>query len=194
MKLKSKKIIVLILFLIVLFLIPIFLLATKAILSIPKMDDASIAEANKKESERVFAEKEKFAQEHKNEAGTSIDIPQVVSSTEDDDTIIKEEARKVNEKFTKTINVIEKYYPTEYHDITIKLEKELEDNKDKAIDLKNTPLTETQKSLYYLIIKIIDNKELSNDELYLLKDFLINNKIEIDNDSELKEKVDKILK
>ena len=54
MKIKNKKIVALIIFLAVLLIIPLSLLVAKAILNIPIMDDASIAEANKKRRRTTF--------------------------------------------------------------------------------------------------------------------------------------------
>lgn len=55
-------------------------------------------------------------------------------------------------------------------------------------------LCENQKRLYNLVIKIIETENISDEESSLLKDFLKSHLIEINNDSELNDKVDKILK
>jgi uncharacterized protein (DUF1015 family) len=55
-------------------------------------------------------------------------------------------------------------------------------------------LYENQKRLYNLVIKIIETENISDEESSLLKDFLKSHLIEINNDSELNDKVDKILK
>jgi hypothetical protein len=197
MKIKNKKIVALIIFLAVLLVIPLSLLAAKAILNIPIMDDASIAEANKKEGDRLLSEKEKFAQEHQNKAGTSIDIPQTMSTmseNNDDEIADTEQAKETSKKLDDTANVIRKYYASEFDEITNNLENE--QNSTKVVDIKNTPLTENQKRLYNLVIKIIETEKenLSDEEISLLKDFLESHSIEIKNDSELSAKVDEILK
>ena len=55
-------------------------------------------------------------------------------------------------------------------------------------------LYENQKRLYNLVIKIIETENISDEESSLLKDFLKSHLIEINNDSELNDKVDEILK
>ncbi len=195
MKIKNKKIVALIIFLSVLLVIPLSLLVAKAILNIPVMDDASIAEANKKEEERLLSEKEKFAQEHQNKAGTSIDIPQAISTmseNNEDEIADTEQAKETLKKLDDTANVIRKYYASEFDEITKNLENE--QNSTKVVDIKNTPLTENQKRLYNLVIKIIETENISDEESSLLKDFLKSHLIEINNDSELNTKVNEILK
>lgn len=195
MKIKNKKIVALIIFLSVLLVIPLSLLVAKAILNIPVMDDASIAEANEKEEERLLSEKEKFAQEHQNKAGTSIDIPQAISTmseNNEDEIADTEQAKETLKKLDDTANVIRKYYASEFDEITKNLENE--QNSTKVVDIKNTPLTENQKRLYNLVIKIIETENISDEESSLLKDFLKSHLIEINNDSELNTKVNEILK
>ena len=157
MKIKNKKIVVLIIFLAVLLVITLSLLVAKAILNIPIMYDASIAEANKKDE---------------------------IADTE--------QAKETLKKLDDTANVIRKYYASEFDEITKNLEDE--QTSTKVVDIKNTPLTENQKRLYNLVIKIIETENISDEESSLLKDFLESHLIEINNDSELNDKVDKILK
>lgn len=191
---KNKKNVILIVFLVVLFLIPIFWMVTKAILNIPKVDDASIAEANKRESQRVFLEKEKYAKEHEN---CSNEISQTNLTEPERDPMIEEEGRKALEKTDKTIAIIEKYHESEYKEIVKDLEKDLEkereENKEKIVDLTAKPLSENERKLFDLVLSIIENENLSSEELSLLKDFLINDRTEVNKNSELKNRADKVL-
>lgn len=192
MKIKNKKIILLIIFAIVLLLIPIIYFSVKATLNIPKMDDIAIAEANKKEAERLFAEKEKFARDHKDNMNTSSNIEQS-NNSEINDFIMNDEAKKISEKHDSTMNVLKKYRLNEFERIIENLEEEFEENKSKPIDVKNSQLSKNYKEFYSLVVQIINEEILSETELNLLKDYLDSNRFEINKDNELKAKVDKIL-
>lgn len=190
---KNKKFIVLIVLLLVLFLSPICFGKTKAMLSILKVDDASIEQANKKESERLFSEKEKFEKEHNDKVRSSIKLPQSYSEKQENDaTYNQEELGQINEKLDRTANIIKKYYENNFNEIVSNIEKEREENTKKVIILNEEPLSENEKELFKLILTIIENEDLNDEEYSLLIDYLKESKSDINKDEELKTRVDRI--
>ena len=109
------------------------------------MDNIAISEANQKETERALTEKEKFAEEHKNNAGSSIENYSVsnVSDTEDDD-IIQQEAKRAEENANKIKSIIKRYYSQEYEEISKNASIEAQNTG--IVDITNSPLTENQKN------------------------------------------------
>lgn len=190
---KNKKIIALMCFLIVLLVIPIFWVATKAILNLPKMDSATIESANKEESKRLFSEKDKFAQEHTDIAGSSIEYSQSFSEKEDgDDMHIAEEKKQINEKLDATVKIIKRYYEKEFNELQNDLERELEENKHKLVDLNEKILTDSEKKLFDLVLTIIENEKLSDEEKSLLLDYLEIDRVHMNKDENLKARADKV--
>lgn len=190
---KNKKVIVLIVLLIVLFLSPIFFVKAKAILNLLNVDDASIEQANKEESERLLSEKEKFAQEHNDKVRSSIELQQSYSEKQENDAIYnQEEQDQINEKLDRTASIIKRYHENNFNEIVSNIEKEREENTNKVIILNEEPLSENEKELFKLVLTIIENEDLDDEEYSLLVDYLKDSRFQINKDEELKTRADRI--
>lgn len=190
---KNKKVIVLIVLLIVLFLSPIFFVKAKAILNLLNVDDASIEQANKEESERLLSEKEKFAQEHNDKVRSSIELQQSYSEKQENDAIYnQEEQDQINEKLDRTASIIKRYYENNFNEIVSNIEKEREENTNKVIILNEEPLSENEKELFKLVMTIIENEDLNDEECSLLVDYLKDSRFQINKDEVLKTRGDRI--
>lgn len=193
---KIKKNILLIVCLLILILaiivVPLLVNASKEYKQIPKLDDEAIAEANQKERERELAYKENFAEEHKNNSSINISSENTTNnSSYEPDEVMEEAKKQAEDKSNKQNNIIKKYYPEEYE----KISKEINDyyNNTFVIDLKNSPLLESEKELYNLVLKILENENLSDEENTLLKDYISGQMFNIEKDEGLKARADKIL-
>lgn len=190
---KNKKVIVLIVLLIVLFLSPIFFVKAKAILNLLNVDDASIEQANKEESERLLSEKEKFAQEHNDKVRSSIELQQSYSEKQENDAIYnQEEQDQINEKLDRIASIIKRYYENNFNEIVSNIEKEREENTNKVIILNEEPLSENEKELFKLVMTIIENEDLNDEECSLLVDYLKDSRFQINKDEVLKTRGDRI--
>ena len=63
-----------------------------------------------------------------------------------------------------------------------------------VVNLGETPVSQPERELYDLVLKVLEEKELSEDESLSLKDFINQQKSTIDKDSELKKRADNVLK
>lgn len=175
-------------------LLPVITLATreKKEVILPVLDEQDIEEANQKERERLHEEWEKFNAEH-----TISDTPTTYSydlnSTDrtgfEEIDKAAEEAKNVQDRRNEIIN---RYYANEYARINEKLVEESK-NGEGIVDFINSPLSLAQKEQYELIMKIIEEEELSNEESTLLKDYLRSQKSDIEKDEQLKSKLELIL-
>ena len=162
---------------------------TKEYGEIPKLDNASIEEANKKEKERELAYKAKWAEEHKNNSNIETSSKEMLNNSLDE--TIELSRQMAEEKSTRQNNIIKKYYPEEYKRVSEAINEYY--NNLLIIDLKNSPLFESEKELYDLALNILENENLSNEDETLLKDFIQGQMYNIKKDSILKSRADKIL-
>ncbi len=188
---NKKFIIMLVILALLLILIPIIVFASKESAKVPKLDDASIAEANKKEKERLLEEKAKFFAEHQNSSGTAVQNTEITYSKEKDEKI-EQAAKEVKEKSKKTTNIIKKYYPEQYEEISEKIK--IESDNAGLRSMFDTPISENEKRLYDLVLKILENETLTEEETLLLKDYIKGKMYNIEKDDGLKARANEILK
>ena len=179
---KRGKIILTII-VIALIIIPISTFATKRIIDIsPLTTDEAIEEANQREKERVLAER--------NETKDSSEIPISPEYTEEELQAIEKEKQEHDEKENKIKEIISRYYKDELDTILYNMEN---DNNNQMVDLSKNPITDNEKQLLNLVLKILEEEDLSIEDANVLKDFLRATYDTLDNDASLKARADKIL-
>ena len=82
-----------------------------------------------------------------------------------------------------------RYYPEEFN----KAVEDVENDNKGITSMKNTELLDSQKRLYNLVLKVLEEEDLSDDDANVLKDFLTETKWEISKDEELNARAEKIL-
>lgn len=184
MKNKNKKlIIVIIIILLLVIMIPI------VVFSIKKFEqpnfDINIAEENEKENQRLLEEKKEF---EKN--------PQNVKEITDSSKISKSEEieydesqQEINKKEEKIKSIMNRYYEKEFKRILEDINKE----NTGLVDIKSDSIPKAEAELYDLIMKVLEEKELTENEAEVLKDFLNIQQENIKKDNKLKVRFEKIL-
>lgn len=180
---KNKKILIsLIILILLLIIVPAIVWGTKEIVQNPVLSKTEIEEANQKERERALEEKKKFEEEHKNNSSTSSAVQYSSTNITERDEMIDQARDEVKNMVDRTGKIINTYYPEEYKEVKNKLEIEMQNS-----DLKEiySELTEGRKSKYELILKILEEKELSEEDKNILKDYIANNILDIELDEDL---------
>ena len=187
---SKKGKIILIISILILILVPIATFATIKVLKVPTMDEKAIEEANNKENERALTEKENFAKEHENKAGASLagsEVDVSEASVIGNDGIITNTKDNYSNKVTE---LLERYYSKQKID---ELTKEVENSYTVMGDWTSDPLSDAEKELYGMVFDIIENNNLSEDESTAIKEFVKAQMSNIQKDSNLKERAERII-
>ena len=185
---NRKKIIIIVLlsFIIVIALIIIALFSNGYMATIlPQINDEMIEEANKKEQENRFAEKEQFAQDHVNQAGSSTEEYNVSS----EDTQFKEEAIAQENFKNEVRNIMNRYY--EDFDATTE-QMEAENSGIQRIDIEQG-LSEASIHFYDMILTALEKEELSQEDRDTLIELIRSLKDYIEKDESLNARAEIIL-
>lgn len=198
---KKNKII---LILLVILLAVIILLSVISFISsksnstiyIPNISDEEIEEANQKATQNALEEKAKFAQEHQGKNGvvsTSIDYGDynITTYSSSDYSAIDKEKEKAEQKSENVKNIIRKYYAEDYDRITNDIKENT--NTNEVINILTSDLTESDKEYYDLVLKVVENNNLTSEELNALKDYINSQMYNIKKDSNLNTRAEKIL-
>lgn len=154
---------------------------------LPKVDDQSLKEADEKERERALAEKEEF---FKNTNNVSTIENNQDPKEEIDFSEIDKAAKEAEEIGKKRSEIIDRYYHEEYERIC----KEFKQEENQLIEIKSKELTDYEKSLYDIVLTILEEKQLSKEEYNLLKDYIDMEMYNIKKDENLNSRAEKILK
>lgn len=174
-----KKKIFLIIIIACIILIPIFVYASKFI-GIPIEKTISKEEVDKERKE----EKENWI---KNQEYMNSELPnQEIDNVTLDKYAIKE--TEANELGSKMDEIIKRFYPEEYNSIL----ESIKDNSDK-MSLNELYMQPYSLRLFEIIIDIIKNKDITENEKSILKDFLNEQYYFLNNDSEVKKEIQEIL-
>lgn len=185
---NRKKIIIIVLlsFIIVIALIIIALFSNGYMATIlPQINDEMIEEANKKEQENRFAEKEQFARDHVNQAGSSTEEYNVSS----EDTQFKEEAIAQENFKNKVRNIMNRYY--EDFDATTE-QMEAENSGIQRMDIEQG-LSEASIHFYDMILTVLEKEELSQEDRDTLIELIRSLKDDIEKDESLNARAETIL-
>ena len=157
---------------------------------LPQVNDEAIEEANKKEQENRFAEKEQFAREHGNQVTSSQEEYEAISTQSlNGDSQFREEAIAQENFLNKISNIMTRYYAN-YNEIAE--QKEEENTGMQRIDVEEA-LSQTDITFYDMILTVLEKEDLSQDERDTLMELVEGLKSEIEKDASLKVRVENIL-
>lgn len=184
---KNKKIILVVV--IALILIPISTRAITKIVILPNTDQESIEEANKQDTERALEEKAKFAEEHKNNTVTRQNIEKAFSEEELEEFSVQR--HEVENKENEIKRIVNQYYPEEFNQILNDIENS--SNNQGLVNLKNNTIPSDEARLYDIIMRVLEEKNISENDANILKDFIQQQRTTINKDNSLKIRADNIL-
>ena len=192
---KNKKLLIfLIIALVIIVLIPIAVIANKKVFNSPiGVKVVDYEEQRKKNEERAEKEKQERIAElmsNMNVSESNNSISSNSNNNGDDELInkLEESQKESDEKMYKILEIINRYYEEKCTNI-INLMQE-NSSKMSANELYQQPYA---KEFFELVIDIIKNKDISENEKNLLKEFLQSQYTLYKNDSEMKAKFDEVL-
>lgn len=190
---KNKKILTILIILLITLLIIIssIIWKTKRHTQDFTLSETEIEEANQKERDRALEEKRKFEEEHKNNQSTSEKEINYSNNEMERDEMIDQAKEETIEMVENTSEIINRYYPEEYKEVKAMLEIEMQNNDIMEV---YSELSEGRKGKYELILRILEEKELSEDDKNILKDYIENNLLDIELDQDLGIRANNILK
>lgn len=184
---KNKKIIIMIIVALAIIL-PISTLALTGI-KLPSTDEKAIEEANKRDNERLLAEKAQWEEEHKNDIVEEQQSRTIFSQEEQEQ--FEEEERELKEEENKIKNVMNKYHKEEFEQILENIANS--PNFQGVIENKNDYIAPEEIELYKIVMQTLEEENLSDEDSKILKDFLEQQIYTINKNNELKIRADKIL-
>ena len=182
---KRKKIILISVFIIVLIIITA--ISVNGALNFPKTDEESVRKANLEATQEALEKKEQFAKDGQNRASVENYVEEDFSEEELQQ--IEAQKQKVEAQEQKIMDIMNRFYPEEFN----KAVEDVENDNKGITSMKNTELLDSQKRLYNLVLKVLEEEDLSDDDANVLKDFLTETKLEISKDEELNARAEKIL-
>lgn len=185
---KNKKIIIFVL-IALLIIIPVSTLAISKLIVLPYVTEEDIEEASRLDTEKALEEKSKFAEEHKYDVMSQQDIQTEFS--EEELQTFQNEKQEVENKENKIKEIMNRYYSEEFNEILNDIENNY--NNQGVVDIKKDPIPTCEAKLYDIIMKVLEEKDLSDEDANVLKDFISQQKDTINKDSSLKVRADKIL-
>ena len=182
---KRKKIILVSVFIIILIIITA--ISVNGALNFPKTDEESVRKANLEATQEALEKKEQFAKDGQNRASVENYVEEDFS--EEELQRIEAQKQKTEAQEQKIKDIMNRYYPEEFN----KAVEDVENDNKGITSMKNTELLDSQKRLYNLVLKVLEEEDLSDDDANVLKDFLTETKWEISKDEELNARAEKIL-
>lgn len=178
----NKKILLIIIIACII-LIPIAVFASKNI-GIPVEQVLSKEEVNKEREE----EKQNWIKSQESKIST-FSVQEDTQEIDEEDLEKYEEVEdRVNQKGNEMDEIIKRFYPEEYDSILKSIEEN--ENKMSLSELYSQPYS---VRLFEIIIDIINNKNITEDEKNILKEFLDQQYYFINNDAEVKNEIAEIL-
>jgi len=180
---KKTKIIILVAIVLMMILVPVGIVASKG-LEMHFSSDEEIAQANKKETERALAEKQKFAethpaQEYDEKMTTEFDVPN-----------LDKELQASEDKDEKRADIIRRYYPNELEQAL----KDVENDEDVGmVEINSSPLKNYERNIYDMFLKVLEKENITNEESELLKEYIEDNMYNIKKDEALRARAEKVL-
>ncbi len=185
---SKKRKFILFIIVILLVLVPAITFATIKIHQIPTINEAIIEEKNRQDREEALKEKEEYARKERN----NFSLEQTISSDFAEEELEYFAKQNKEDKENRIKEIMSKYHPNEFNKILDDIQKVSEN--EGVVNLGETPVSQPERELYDLVLKVLEEKELSEDESLSLKDFINQQKSTIDKDSELKKRADNVLK
>ena len=192
---KNKKVlIILIIALVIIVLIPIAVMANKKVFNSPiGVKVVDYEEQRKKNEERAEKEKQERIAELMSNMNVSESNYSISANSDNngDDELInksKESQKEYNEEMNNILEIMNRYYEEKCTNI-INLMQE-NSSKMPGNELYQQPYA---KEFFELVIDVIKNKDISENEKSLLKEFLQSQYTLYKDDSEMKAKFDEVL-
>lgn len=192
---KNKKLLIfLIIALVIIILIPVAVIANKKVFNSPiGVKVVDYEEQRKKNEERAEKEKQERIAElmsNMNVSESNYSISANSNNNGDDELInkLEESQKESDEKMNKILEIMNRYYEEKCTNI-INLMQE-NSSKMPGNELYQQPYA---KEFFELVIDVIKNKNISENEKTLLKEFLQSQYTSYKNDSEMKAKFDEVL-
>lgn len=185
---KKTKIIILIVVLLIIMLIPIGISAASG-LKIHFKSDEEIAQANEEENERALKEKANFANTHSANSASKIST-QTNNAEEVDIPLLDEKLQESDEKEQKLIEIVKRFYPNEF-DAVLAESKNEEDAG--MVEMTSSPLKNYERTMYDIVLKILEEENLTEEETNLLKEYINSNMYNIEKDEELNTRAENVL-
>ena len=186
----SKKVKIIFIVMSLIISISIITFAIIKLVSVPTLNQVSIEEGNKNENNRALAEKEKFAKEHQNKAGSSIagyDIESQSINDSSEDIVTYPDDEDGSEQVRA---ILERYYSKEKLN---ELAKNIENSYATMGDWTNEPISKAEEELYNMMFDVIEKGNLSKEDSNAVKEYLKSQISSINKSNELKNRADKIL-
>ena len=150
---------------------------------LPQINDEMIETSNDKELENRLAEKEQFAKDHENQAGSSRPESETSISTRanSENTQFAEEAIEQENFINKVTEIMNRYYD-DFETVTAQMEAE--SSGIQRIDVEEDTLSQASISFYDMILTVLEEQNLSQEDRYILIELISTLKYDIEkNDS-----------
>lgn len=182
---KKKKIILIVILIVA--LIFITAISVNGILNMPKTDEESLEKSSLEDSQEALERKKQFEENNSNIASVENYVEEDFSEEELQQ--IEAHKQEVATMEQKIKDIMNRYYPDEFN----KALQDLENDNKGITSIKNTEIPNSEKEVFNLVLKVLEEEELSNEDSSVLKDFLRQTRGETSKDESLNEKVENIL-
>ena len=159
---------------------------------LPQINDEMIETANNQEQENRFAEKEQFAKDHENQAGSSQSESEtsIATRANSEDTQFAEEAIE-QENFTNKVTEIMNRYYDNFETVTAQMEAE--SSGIQRIDVEEDTLSQASISFYDMILTVLEEQNLSQEDRDTLIELISTLKYDIEKNDSLNARAENIL-
>lgn len=159
---------------------------------LPQINDEMIETANNQEQENRFAEKEQFAKDHENQAGSSQSESEtsIATRANSEDTQFAEEAIEQEDFTNKVTEIMNRYYDN-FETVTAQMEAE--SSGIQRIDVEEDTLSQASISFYDMILTVLEEQNLSQEDRDILIELISTLKYEIKKNESLNARAENIL-
>lgn len=159
---------------------------------LPQINDEMIETANNQEQENRFAEKEQFAKDHENQAGSSQSESEtsIATRANSEDTQFAEEAIEQEDFTNKVTEIMNRYYDN-FETVTAQMEAE--SSGIQRIDVEEDTLSQASISFYDMILTVLEEQNLSQEDRDTLIELISTLKYDIEKNDSLNARAENIL-
>lgn len=159
---------------------------------LPQINDEMIETANNQEQENRFAEKEQFAKDHENQAGSSQSESEtsIATRANSEDTQFAEEAIEQEDFTNKVTEIMNRYYDN-FETVTAQMEAE--SSGIQRINVEEDTLSQASISFYDMILTVLEEQNLSQEDRDTLIELISTLKYEIKKNESLNARAENIL-
>ena len=159
---------------------------------LPQINDEMIETANNQEQENRFAEKEQFAKDHENQAGSSQSESEtsIATRANSEDTQFAEEAIEQEDFTNKVTEIMNRYYDN-FETVTAQMEAE--SSGIQRIDVEEDTLSQASISFYDMILTVLEEQNLSQEDRDTLIELISTLKYDIEKNDSLYARAENIL-